>query len=83
MIALPLFEDDHPQDLLRWSIAGAAVVCVHAALVGGYLLWHQPDQEIGDDASKGRWRDRTTGRSECLDVLRRKGAWQAFCWDEI
>jgi periplasmic protein TonB len=51
MIALPLFEDDHPQDLLRWSIAGAAVVCVHAALVGGYLLWHQPDQEIGDDAS--------------------------------
>jgi len=51
MTALPWLEDDYPQDLFRWSIAGAVVVCVHAALVGGYLLWHQPDQDIGDDAS--------------------------------
>ena len=51
MTALPWFEEDHPRDLLRWSLAGAAVVCVHAALVGGYLLWYQPEQEIGDDAS--------------------------------
>ncbi len=51
MTALPWLEDDYSQDLFRWSIAGAAVVCVHAALVGGYLLWHQPDQDIGDDAS--------------------------------
>src|SRR5271170_278751 len=51
MTALPWFEDDYPRDFLRWSMAGSAVVCVHAALVGGYLLWHQPDQEIGDDSS--------------------------------
>jgi periplasmic protein TonB len=52
MTALPWwFEGDYPRDLLRWSTAGAAVVCIHAALVGGYLLWHQPDQEIGDDSS--------------------------------
>lgn len=50
MTALPWLEDD-PRDLLRWSIAGAAVVCVHAALVASYLLWHQPDQEIGDNSS--------------------------------
>lgn len=51
MTALPWFEDDSPRDIFRWSLAAAAVVCVHAALVGSYLLWHQPDQEIGDDSS--------------------------------
>ena len=43
------FEDDDPRDLLRWGVAAAAVVCIHAALITGYLLWHQPDQELGDD----------------------------------
>ncbi len=45
------FGDDDPRDLLRWSAAAAVVVCVHAALAGGYLLWHQPEQAVGDDAS--------------------------------
>jgi periplasmic protein TonB len=48
--ALPWLESSDPRELLRWSLAGAVVLCVHAALVGGYLLWHHPDQEIGDDA---------------------------------
>jgi len=49
--ALPWFEDDNPRDLLRWSVAAAVVVGVHAALIGGYTLWHQQDEDIGDDAS--------------------------------
>ena len=49
--ALPWFEDDNPRDLTRWSVAAAIVVCVHAAVIGGYLLWwHAPDVELGDDA---------------------------------
>ena len=48
---LPWFEDEEPRDLLRWSVAAAAVVCVHAALIGSYMLWHQPDDEIGDESS--------------------------------
>lgn len=47
---LPWFGDDDPRDLLRWSLAAAAVLGAHAALIGGYLWWHQPEQEIGDDA---------------------------------
>jgi periplasmic protein TonB len=48
--ALPWFEDDNPRDLARWSAAAAVVVCVHAAVIGGYLLWwHPPDVELGDD----------------------------------
>ena len=47
--SLTWFGDDDPRDLLRWSVAAAVVVCVHAALVGGYLLWHQPEQAVGDD----------------------------------
>jgi periplasmic protein TonB len=50
MQALPWFEDDEPRDLLRWCLAAAVVVCLHAALISGYLLWHQPDEDIGDDA---------------------------------
>jgi protein TonB len=49
--ALPWFEDDNPRDLARWSVAAATVVCIHVAVVAGYLLWWQaPDAEIGDDA---------------------------------
>lgn len=48
---LTWFEDDDPRSLLRWSAAAATVVCVHAALIAGYMLWHQPEQEIGDDVS--------------------------------
>lgn len=44
------FEDDEARDLWRWAAAAAAVVAIHAGLIGGYLLWHQPDQEIGDDS---------------------------------
>jgi protein TonB len=51
MAALPWLEDDNPRDLLRWSSAAAVVVGVHAALIAGYLLWHQPDDDIGDDSS--------------------------------
>jgi len=47
--ALPWFEDEDPRDLVRWAVAAAAVVGIHAALIAGYLLWHQPDEEIGDD----------------------------------
>jgi periplasmic protein TonB len=46
---LPWFEDDDPRDVLRWGVAAAIVVTVHAAAIGSYLLWHQPEQELGDD----------------------------------
>jgi protein TonB len=47
--ALPWFEDEDPRDLARWSVAAGIVVCAHAALIAGYLLWHQPDEAIGDN----------------------------------
>lgn len=43
------YEDEHPGELLRWTIAAAAVVGIHAALIGFYLLWHPHGLEIGDD----------------------------------
>jgi protein TonB len=50
--ALPWFEDDDPRDLARWSVAAAAVLAIHAALISAYLLWHQPQaEEVGDDSS--------------------------------
>ncbi len=48
--ALTWFEDEDPRDLTRWAMAGAVVLGIHAALISGYLLWHQPE-EIGDDTS--------------------------------
>ncbi|HTP90815.1 MAG TPA: energy transducer TonB [Xanthobacteraceae bacterium] len=46
------YEDDTSRDWLRWSIAAGFVVCVHAALIGGYMLWHQPDDDaVGDEIS--------------------------------
>jgi periplasmic protein TonB len=47
--ALAWFEDDDSRGLVRWGVAGAVVVGVYAALIAGYLFWHEPD-EIGDDA---------------------------------
>jgi len=50
-LALPRFndwfQDDDPRDLRRWAIAAAIVFAIHAGAVGGYVLFHQPD-EIGD-----------------------------------
>src|SRR5262249_61113903 len=46
-LALPWFEDDDPRDLRRWAIAAAIVFAIHAGAVGGYVLFHRPD-EIGD-----------------------------------
>jgi protein TonB len=47
--ALPWFEDEDPRDLARWFVAAAVVACIHAAVIGGYLLWPQQNDEIGDD----------------------------------
>jgi protein TonB len=46
-LALPWFEDEEPRDLRRWAIAAAIVFAIHAGAVGGYVLFHRPD-EIGD-----------------------------------
>jgi protein TonB len=47
--ALAWFEDEDPRDLVRWSVAAAIVVGIHAAVIAGYFLWHEPDADIGDD----------------------------------
>ncbi len=48
--ALPWFEDEDPRDLVRWSFAGAVVVCFHAAVIAAYLLvWQPPKEEVGDE----------------------------------
>jgi len=50
--ALTWFEDDQPRDLFRWSVAAAVVVCLHVALVGGYLYWHQQSiEDLGDEST--------------------------------
>ena len=51
MSALPLlwFEDESPRDLLRWAVAAAVVVGIHAGAITYYLARHEP-VEIGDDA---------------------------------
>jgi protein TonB len=48
---LPWLEGDVPRDLLRWGLAAAAVVSVHAALIGGYMLLHRPAPGVGDDSA--------------------------------
>jgi periplasmic protein TonB len=48
--AIQWFGDYAPRDVLRWSLAAAFIVCMHAAVVGAYLLWQAPDQTIGDDS---------------------------------
>ncbi len=50
--ALTWIDDDDPRDLVRWSVAAAVVVCLHVALIGGYLLWQpQSEPDLGDEAS--------------------------------
>jgi periplasmic protein TonB len=42
------FDDRDPRTMLRWSAAAAVVASLHAALIAGYLVGHQPGEEIGD-----------------------------------
>ncbi|MFI5003089.1 MAG: hypothetical protein ACHQK9_24645, partial [Reyranellales bacterium] len=44
------FEDESPRDLFRWGAAAAVVLGIHAGAIAFYLFWHQPEEEIGDDA---------------------------------
>ncbi len=44
------FEDENPRDLLRWAVAAAVVVGIHAGAVAYFLAHHQPE-EIGDAAN--------------------------------
>ena len=48
--ALPWFEDEDARDLARWLVAAGAVLGIHAALIGLYLVWHEPVQDVGDEA---------------------------------
>jgi periplasmic protein TonB len=50
VLALGFLEDEDPRDLIRWAVAGALVLGIHAGAIAFYLQWHEPD-EIGDDAS--------------------------------
>ena len=49
-LLLSWFEDDSPRDLFRWAAAAAVVVGIHAGAIAFYLSWHQPEEDIGDDA---------------------------------
>ncbi len=44
------FEEESPRDLFRWGTAAAVVLGIHAGAIAFYLFWHQPEDEIGDDA---------------------------------
>ncbi len=50
VLSLPLFEDQDRRDLIRWVVAGAVVLGIHAGAVASYLQWAEPE-EIGDDAA--------------------------------
>jgi protein TonB len=41
-------DDRDLRAILRWVGAAVIVVSLHAALIAGYLIWHQPSEEIGD-----------------------------------
>jgi len=43
-------EYESPRDLFRWTLAAVIVLGIHAGAVAFYLFWHQPEEEIGDDA---------------------------------
>jgi len=45
------FEDQDPRDIMRWSVAAAIVLGIHAAAISCYLMWRVPEEDIGDDAS--------------------------------
>ena len=42
------FDDRDPRVLLRWGVAVALVVGVHAALIAGNSAWRQPVSEVGE-----------------------------------
>jgi len=46
-LALLLYEDTSPRDLVRWAIAGSIVVGAHAGMIAYFLATHQP-AEIGE-----------------------------------
>ncbi len=48
MLTPSWLEDESPRDLLRWAVAGAIVVGVHAGVIAYFVAWHQPN-DIGDD----------------------------------
>jgi periplasmic protein TonB len=50
LLSLPFLEDEEPRDLVRWAVAGAVVLGIHAGAIAVYLQWHQPE-EIGGDAA--------------------------------
>jgi len=43
-------EDYNPRDVARWAAAGTVVTGTYAAAIAGYLFWHQPTVEIGDES---------------------------------
>jgi protein TonB len=43
---LPWLDDRNPRELMRWALAGAVVLGIHAGAVGYFLIWHQPE-EVG------------------------------------
>jgi protein TonB len=49
LLEIVWFGEDTPRDFARWAFAGGLVVAMHAALLGGYLFWRAPDQNIGDN----------------------------------
>jgi protein TonB len=49
--ALAWFEDDDPRDIFRWAAAAAVVVCVHVALIGGYLWQQHADEDLSDEST--------------------------------
>ncbi len=51
VLSLSWFEDEEPRDFIRWAAAAAIVLGFHAAAISFYLLWHEPEEDIGDDAS--------------------------------
>ena len=44
--SLSWFEHESPRDFVRWAIAGAVVVGIHAGAIVYLLATHQPE-EIG------------------------------------
>ena len=46
---LDWFDDKDPREVVRWAIAAAVVVSVHATLIGGYMFWRPADDAVGDD----------------------------------
>ena len=50
LLSVPFLEDEEPRDLVRWAVAGALVLGIHAGAIAVYLQWHQPEDFGGDVA---------------------------------